>query len=121
LGLNFLHEAGFIHRDLKLANVMLRDDGHVVIGDYGLVYDLKDGSPHDVDSDGNPLAMGCCGTKTHMAPEVLADQQYTFSADWWSFGVCIFTMFQGEVRNCSSVMSICLLTIGSGTVAVGAP
>lgn len=82
---------------MKLANVLLRKDGHITIADYGLVHDFEDGIDYQLDHQGSPLTTGCCGTRTHMAPEVLEDKPYSYSSDWWSFGVCLFTMLQGEV------------------------
>ncbi|KAF9468030.1 kinase-like domain-containing protein [Collybia nuda] len=97
LALMFLHSNSIIHRDMKLANVLLRKDGHIVIADFGLVHNFHDGKDYEADAQGLPLATGCCGTRTHMAPEILAGNSYNYSVDWWSFGICLFAMLQGEL------------------------
>ena len=38
---NHLHSLGIIHRDIKLENVMVKNDGHVVLGDFDLAVDRK--------------------------------------------------------------------------------
>ena len=43
LGLRYLHRKGFLYRDVKLDNVLLGNDGHCRIADFGLVKDLRAG------------------------------------------------------------------------------
>lgn len=38
-----------------------------------------------------------CGTPEFLAPEVLTDNNYTRSVDWWGFGVLLYEMLLGEV------------------------
>ena len=62
LGVGHLHESGIMHRDLKLANVMLDDQGYVKVIDFGLAkIALKDAA----------LAMTWVGTPFYVAPELL--------------------------------------------------
>ncbi|RXW17988.1 hypothetical protein EST38_g7869 [Candolleomyces aberdarensis] len=44
-GLNYLHVNGFIHRDIKAANLLIDDDGTVLLGDLGVAADLSE-DPH---------------------------------------------------------------------------
>ncbi|KAF2164870.1 hypothetical protein M409DRAFT_36982 [Zasmidium cellare ATCC 36951] len=93
LALKYFHENGVIYRDLKLDNILLTLDGHIVIGDYGLCKeDMWYGSTTST----------FCGTPEFMAPEILLDKKYGRAVDWWAFGVLIYQMllqqspFRGE-------------------------
>ena len=87
LALNFLHRNGIIFRDLKLDNVLLAHDGHVKLTDYGM---CKQGIKY------GDKASTFCGTPNYMAPEILKNEAYSFSVDWWALGVMLFEMMAGR-------------------------
>jgi len=85
-GLEFAHNAGVIHRDLKPGNVMLLPDGTAKILDFGLakLTDLSDTAPG-----------GGLGTAGYMAPEQIRGQVVDARADLWSLGVLLYEMLTG--------------------------
>jgi serine/threonine protein kinase len=82
-GLVYAYSKGFSHRDIKLENIFLMDDGRIVIGDWGL-------SVHNSDKR---LCKSSCGTLGYMPPEMIRQEYYNGNkADVWSLGVLIFSV-----------------------------
>ncbi|XP_070826959.1 ribosomal protein S6 kinase-related protein-like [Chaetodon trifascialis] len=84
--LGFLHDLGIMHRDVKMENILLSDQGHLRLSDFGLSRRLKRGG----------RAFTICGTLQYMAPEVLGGGPYNHAADWWSLGILLFALVTGE-------------------------
>ncbi|XP_037340738.2 serine/threonine-protein kinase N2 [Pungitius pungitius] len=87
LGLEFLHQNQIVYRDLKLDNLLMDSDGFVRIADFGL---CKEGMGH------GDRTTTFCGTPEFLAPEVLTENTYTRSVDWWGMGVLVYEMLVGE-------------------------
>uniref|UniRef100_A0A1A8TYS9 Uncharacterized serine/threonine-protein kinase SgK494b n=1 Tax=Nothobranchius furzeri TaxID=105023 RepID=A0A1A8TYS9_NOTFU len=84
--LGFLHDFGIIHRDVKMENILLNDNGHLRLADFGLSRRLERGG----------RAFTICGTIQYMAPEVLSGGPYNHAADWWSLGILLFSLATGK-------------------------
>ncbi|VVC32698.1 Protein kinase domain,Protein kinase-like domain,Serine/threonine-protein kinase, active site [Cinara cedri] len=83
--IDFLHNAGVIYRDIKPENILLDDDGHLQLIDFGLSKWLPQGCRTST----------ICGTTQYMAPEVL-ESEYNHVIDWWSAGVLLFRMLTNQ-------------------------
>ncbi|RMC14401.1 hypothetical protein DUI87_09497 [Hirundo rustica rustica] len=85
-GLEDLQRERIVYRDLKPENILLDDCGHIRISDLGLAVQIPEGE----------TVRGRVGTVGYMAPEVLKNEKYTFSPDWWGLGCLIYEMIEGQ-------------------------
>ncbi len=83
-GLGAAHRAGIIHGDFKPENVLMGDDGRVLVGDFGLA--RRTSSPDDT-----AAATTVSGTPLYMAPEQLRLGRSDERSDQYSFCVAIFS------------------------------
>ena len=73
-------------RDCKPENILLDDYGHVRISDLGLALEIPEGE----------VVRGRVGTVGYMAPEIIDNEKYTFSPDYFSLGCLVYEMIEGR-------------------------
>eukprot|EP01063_Lacrimia_lanifica_P003835 TRINITY_DN12109_c0_g1_i1.p1 TRINITY_DN12109_c0_g1~~TRINITY_DN12109_c0_g1_i1.p1 ORF type:complete len:421 (+),score=159.94 TRINITY_DN12109_c0_g1_i1:183-1445(+) len=94
--LSFLHEQGVVYRDLKPENVLLDSMGNAKLADFGLSKQLATQNQPSESESLDERAQSFVGTAYYIAPEILKQKAYSFSVDWWSFGVLVFNLMTGE-------------------------
>ncbi|KAA8524936.1 hypothetical protein F0562_011426 [Nyssa sinensis] len=123
--LEYLHSLGVVYRDLKPENVLLREDGHIMLSDFDLCFKAdvvpklenrthhhKVGStkkrwrqrhrkPDEVVTEftaepTTAFSRSCVGTHEYLAPEVVTGNGHGNGVDWWAFGVLIYELLYGR-------------------------
>jgi len=84
LPLEYLHSLGIVHRDLKLENVLVAQDGALKLTDFGFAKYIKYRS------------WTLCGTPEYLAPELILEKGHGKAVDYWAFGVIFFEMLNGN-------------------------
>ena len=87
--LHIVHEAGLLHRDLKTANIMLRDDGSLALNDYGTATSLlvKAGFMSEDEIQCTPY---------YVSPERALDEPSGVTSDIYSLGIIFYELLMGE-------------------------
>lgn len=86
LVLEYLHEqqGGVAYRDLKPENLLLDEEGHIKLVDFGFAKRL-----------GSTETYTLCGTPEYLAPEVIHNKGHTTAVDWWALGILIYEFLTG--------------------------
>ena len=84
LALEFIHEKGIVHADLKPPNLLLKGRDYVLkLTDFGISQKL---------SPGHGFSYDCKGTLPYCSPEVLKGQPYNQKTDVWALGCILYEL-----------------------------
>ena len=81
------HAHGVVHRDVKPANILLRDDGHVKVADFGIA---KAGAGNDLTRTGVVM-----GTAKYLSPEQVSGNPADAGSDIYALGIVLYEMLCG--------------------------
>lgn len=89
--LDAAHRAGFVHRDVKPGNILVTDDGRVLLTDFGIAKGL-DGGDRDLTSDNVMM-----GTAKYLSPEQVRGAKLDGRADLYSLALVLYECLAGRV------------------------
>ena len=106
VAIGYLHMKGIVHRDLKLENILVDQEGYLKIIDYGLAKMLDDGQE----------TTSFCGTPEYLAPEMITQSGHDKSVDWWAVGILIYEMLIGVTPFFNKNKNMLLMKIRNSKV-----
>ena len=91
LGLSSAHSAGLVHRDIKLGNIIVSDDGQVKVADFGIATALAQRAGDNLTHIGSVM-----GTATYFSPEQARGKALDGRSDLYSLGIVLYEMIVGK-------------------------
>ncbi|MEU8344597.1 serine/threonine-protein kinase [Spirillospora sp. NPDC048832] len=103
------HEAGILHRDVKPGNVLLCDDGRVLLSDFGLAVQMDNGREL-----ADTMPAGIEGSPAYLPPERIDGQPSVPASDLWSLGATLYMAVEGfaPFLRCHALASMVAVLLG---------
>lgn len=96
LAFKYMHKCGIVHRDLKSHNLLIDQNFHVKVCDFGLARFQVSSFPN-CKADVGKGASQFSGTPAYMAPELFQKRQYDHKVDVFAFGCLLWELVCREV------------------------
>jgi len=90
--LDATHRHGYIHRDVKPGNILVRPDGHFLLADFGIAKSMSTSEGSDLTSDNIMM-----GTAKYLSPEIVRGKPLDGRADLYSLGLVMYECLSGKV------------------------
>ncbi len=103
------HAAGILHRDVKPSNVLICDDGRVLLSDFGLAVHMSNGQEL-----ADTMPAGIEGSPAYLPPERIDGQPSVEASDLWSLGATLYMAVEGfsPFLRCHALASMMAVLLG---------
>ena len=89
--LSCAHDEGIVHRDIKPENILLLENGHSLVADFGIARAATEGDAQKLTQTGMAV-----GTPVYMSPEQATGEKVGPAADIYSLGCVLYEMLSGN-------------------------
>lgn len=116
--LDYAHQHGCVHCDVKPANILLDSDGSVALSDFGIAHMMR----RDIIADQSPAksAGTLMGTPDYISPEQALGQPLDGRSDIYSLGITLFYLLVGRLPFIAdSTIAVALLQVHENPPALG--
>ncbi|NKZ05563.1 serine/threonine protein kinase [Actinomadura latina] len=103
------HASGILHRDVKPSNVLLCDDGRILLGDFGLAVQMSNGREM-----ADTMPAGIEGSPAYLPPERVDGQPSVEASDLWALGATLYMAVEGfsPFLRCHALASMVAVLLG---------